>query len=397
MIATLQSQFSHLSHLQCSACSRSYPADEVITVASCDKCDKNHLWSVYDHLSGLTPADIDQKQRSMWRYFPLMPVFDKKNIVSLGEGFTPLFKLSKLGNALGLDNLNIKDESFNPTGSFKARGMSAAVSKAKELGIKKCIVPTAGNAGGALSAYCAKAGIEAVVVMPEHTPEIFKKECRMYGAQVILEKGLISACARKAREINKNNEYFDISTLKEPYRLEGKKTMGYEIAEQMDWKLPDVIIYPTGGGTGLIGMWKAFHEMIEMGWIGPELPKMIAVQSANCQPLVETWNGQQQNSKSYEGHATLANGLAVPNPFAEQMILDILRASGGKPLSVSEENITDSMKLMAREEGMLVAPEGAALHAALKDLLAEEYISPDENILLLNTGSGYKYLENIAG
>jgi threonine synthase len=394
MVATLQSQFSHLSHLQCSVCNKSYPVDEVASVASCDKCDKTHLWSVYDHLSGVTPADIDQKERSMWRYFPLLPVFDRKNIVSLGEGFTPLLPLSKLGHELGVESLTIKDESFNPTGSFKARGMSAAVSKAKELGIQKCIVPTAGNAGGALSAYCAKAGIEAVVVMPEHTPEIFKMECSMYGAQVILEKGLISACARRVREINKNNEYFDISTLKEPYRLEGKKTMGYEIAEQMDWKLPDVIMYPTGGGTGLVGMWKAFHEMIDMGWIGPALPKMIAVQSANCQPLIETWSGQQKNAKAYEGRATLANGLAVPNPFAEQMILEILRSSGGKPVSVSEKDITHSVKEIAQQEGMLVAPEGAALLAALKNLLTEDFISRDERILLLNTGSGYKYLEN---
>jgi threonine synthase len=395
MVAAPQSQFSHLSHLQCSTCGKSYPADEVVSVAACDKCDKTHLWSVYDHLSGLTPADIDQEERSMWRYFPLLPVFDKKNIVSLGEGFTPILHMSRLASMLGVDNLHMKDESLNPTGSFKARGMSAAVSKAKELGIKKCIVPTAGNAGGALSAYCAKAGIEAVVVMPEHTPEIFKKECKMYGAHVVLEKGLISACARRVREINKNNEYFDISTLKEPYRLEGKKTMGYEIAEQMGWKLPDVIIYPTGGGTGLIGMWKAFHEMIDLGWIRPFLPKMIAVQSANCQPLVETWRGQQANSKTYEGQATLANGLAVPNPFAEKMILEILRTSGGKPISVSEKDITASMQEIARNEGMLVAPEGAALLAALKDLLTEDYISRDENVLLLNTGSGYKYLENI--
>ncbi len=394
MVATAQSQFSHLSHLQCSVCNKSYPADEMASVASCDKCDQNHLWSIYDHLSGLTPADIDKKERSMWRYFPLLPVFDRKNIVTLGEGFTPLLQLNKLATALDLDRLTMKDESFNPTGSFKARGMSAAVSKALELGIQKCIVPTAGNAGGALSAYCAKAGLEAIVVMPDHTPEIFKNECRMYGAQVILEKGLISACARKVREINKDNEYFDISTLKEPYRLEGKKTMGYEIAEQLDWKLPDVIIYPTGGGTGLIGMWKAFHEMIDMGWIAPTLPKMIAVQSANCQPLVQTWTGQQNNSKNYIGQATVANGLAVPNPFAEQMILDILRTSGGKPVTVAETEIAACMHSIAREEGILVAPEGAALLSALKGLLTENYISRDEHILLLNTGSGYKYLEN---
>jgi threonine synthase len=333
----------------------------------------------------------------MWRYFPLLPVFDRKNIVSLGEGFTPIFPLDRLGEISGLSRLLMKDESFNPTGSFKARGMSAAVSKAKELGITKCIVPTAGNAGGALSAYCAKAGMEAVVVMPEHTPEIFKKECRMYGATVLLEKGLISDCARKVRELNKDNEYFDISTLKEPYRLEGKKTMGYEIAEQLNWKLPDVIIYPTGGGTGLIGMWKAFHEMIDMGWISPVLPKMIAVQTENCQPIVETWNGRQKNAALYRGQPTLANGLAVPNPFGEQMILKILLESNGKPVAVTEKEIVDSMHVIAKKEGIIAAPEGAALFAALKNLVAEDYIARDENILLLNTGSGYKYFENIPG
>ena len=395
MVAAVRSGFSHLSHLQCSACEKMYPADAVATIASCNQCDKNHLWGVYKHLSSLTPADIDTKERSMWRYFPLLPVFDRKNVVTLGEGYTPMLELQRLGALLEVRDLRIKDEAFNPTGSFKARGMSAAISKAKELGIKKCIVPTAGNAGGAMSAYCAKAGMESVVVMPEHTPEIFKEECRMYGATVVLEKGLISDCARKVREINRDQEYFDLSTLKESYRFEGKKTMGYEIAEQLDWKLPDVIMYPTGGGTGLIGMWKAFQEMIQMGWIANRLPQMIAVQTENCQPLVETWRGHHQNSKNYNGQPTLANGLAVPNPFAEQMMLKILHESQGKPIAVSEKEIMESMKQIAAVEGMLVAPEGAALVGALRKLLTDETVSPDARILLLNTGSGYKYLENI--
>jgi threonine synthase len=273
--------------------------------------------------------------------------------------------------------------------------MSMAVSKAKELGIQKCIVPTAGNAGGALSAYCAKAGIEAIVVMPEHTPEIFKAECRLYGATLVLEKGLISDCARKVQQINASGEYFDVSTLKEPYRLEGKKTMGYEIAEQLKWKLPDVILYPTGGGTGLIGMWKAFNEMIEMGWIADRLPKMIAVQSENCQPIFETWTGKQENSRNYKGSQTIANGLAVPNPFAELLILKILRETNGKPVAVSDFDITTAMKEVSLKEGMIMAPEGAALWAALKKLRKEKYIVPEESVLLLNTGSGYKYLENL--
>jgi threonine synthase len=394
-MVALHEKFSHFAHLQCSQCDKKYPAHEVISFASCDHCDKNILCSVYDHLDRMTPADIDLHERSMWRYFSMLPVFDRKNIVSLGEGFTPILRLERLANKLDLPHLSLKDESMNPTGSFKARGMSMAISKAKELGIRRCIVPTAGNAGGAMSAYCAKAGIEAMVVMPEHTPEIFKKECVLYGAELVLEKGLISDCARRVAAINKDNEYFDVSTLKEPYRLEGKKTMGYEIAEQCGWVLPDVILYPTGGGTGLIGMWKAFHEMTRMGWIQDRLPRFIAVQAENCMPIVETWNGRQENAKSYVGQATFANGLAVPNPFGEKMILKVLTETGGKPVAVSELEITNSMREIATQEGLLLAPEGAALLAALKKLLADNSVSRLETVLLLNTGSGYKYLENL--
>ena len=385
---------SQLSHLQCSHCNKQYPPQEVTTYASCDQCDKNILVSVYD-LGGITKESINQSDRSMWRYFPLLPVFDRMNIVSLGEGFTPILNLEKLGASIDLVNLFLKDESLNPTGSFKARGMSMAISKAKELGITQCIVPTAGNAGGAMSAYCAKAGVRAVVVMPEHTPDIFKKECLLYGAELILEKGLITDCAKRANEINKHNEYFDLSTLKEPYRLEGKKTMGYEIAEQFEWELPDVILYPTGGGTGLIGMWKAFHEMIEMGWIDSRLPKMIAVQAENCKPIVETWHGRQPNAKEYKGTPTFANGLAVPNPFGEKMILRVLRETGGWPLAVTENEIVTAMKEMAKAEGLVVAPEGAALWAALKKMVVADEAMRDSKILMLNTGSGYKYLENL--
>jgi threonine synthase len=286
----------------------------------------------------------------------------------------------------------MKDESFNPTGSFKARGMSMAISKAKELGITKCIVPTAGNAGGAMAAYCAKAAIKAVVVMPRHTPDAFKHECEMFGAEVVLVDGLISDCAKKVREINIGGEYFDMSTMKEPYRLEGKKTMGYEIAEQLNWSLPDVILYPTGGGTGLIGMWKAFEEMLELGWITGRRPRMIAVQAENCQPIVETWNGNQPDASSYQGKPTLANGLAVPNPFAEKMILRVLRESGGRPIAVSEHEIVKAQKDVGRTEGLFVAPEGAALFVALERMIGLGEIRTNEKILLLNTGSGYKYI-----
>lgn len=331
----------------------------------------------------------------MWRYKEVLPVLDEKNIVSLGEGMTPILSLARLGHEHDLPNLLLKDESNNPTGSFKSRGLSVAVSKAKEFGVERCIIPTAGNAGGALAAYCASAGIKATVVMPRHTPALFMEECELYGATLVLADGLISDCARKVAELKTKQDYFDISTLKEPYRLEGKKTMGYEIAEQMNWKLPDVILYPTGGGTGLIGMWKAFQEMQTLGWINTKLPRMIAVQAENCQPIVHTWKGLQPNSRNYIGRASLANGLAVPNPFAEDMILEVLRASFGFPVAVSDSSMVKAVKEMARKEGLLVAPEGGALWAALLQLLEKGIVSRSETILLLNTGSGYKYLENL--
>lgn len=331
----------------------------------------------------------------MWRYKEVLPVFEDENIVSLGEGMTPMLEPKRLRSKYELPNLFIKDESKNPTGSFKARGLSAAVSKAKELGMHTCIIPTAGNAGGALAAYCAAAGMKAIVVMPRHTPQVFKNECELYGAEVILVDGLISDCAKKVAQLKQSIDCFDISTMKEPYRLEGKKTMGYEIAEQFNWTLPDVILYPTGGGTGLIGMWKAFNEMQQMGWIGEKLPRMIAVQAENCQPVVQTWKGLQPNAKSYTGKASLANGLAVPNPFAEDMILKVLHESKGLPVAISDEDMIDAVKQIAGMEGLIIAPEGAALWVALLQLVQQEYIQRAETIVLLNTGSGYKYLENI--
>jgi threonine synthase len=289
----------------------------------------------------------------------------------------------------------MKDESLNPTGSFKARGLSMAVSKAKELQVERCIIPTAGNAGGALAAYCAKAGIPCTVVMPTHTPEIFKQECVLYGAELILVDGLISDCARKVEELKKSRHYFDVSTLKEPYRLEGKKTMGYEIAEQLNWQLPDVIMYPAGGGTGLIGIWKAFQEMLRMGWIKAELPRMIAVQAANCAPIVTAMQHPENWRELFTPSPSLANGLAVPYPFGMDMMLEVLRESGGTVVPVSEEDIVAGVKEIARTEGILAAPEGAAVWKALLQLRDRNLIDPADKIVLMNTGSGYKYLENI--
>ena len=324
-------------------------------------------------------------------------MLQQENIVSLGEGFTPILSLNTLAGKLNLKELLLKDEGQNPTGSFKARGLSMAISKAKELGVEGCIIPTAGNAGVAMAAYCARAGMRAVVVMPRHTPKAFREECYWYGAEVHLVDGLINDCAHKAKELNADGTLLDVSTLKEPYRIEGKKTMGYEIAEQLNWQLPDVILYPAGGGTGLIGIWKAFHEMKAIGWLASDikLPRMVAVQAANCMPLVDTFFGRQPNAQHYVGKPTLANGLAVPRPIGEPLMLQVLAESKGTAASVTEEEMIQGLQELGRYEGLFVAPEGAALLMAARKLLASGYIQPEEQVMLLNTGSGQKYMENI--
>ncbi len=330
----------------------------------------------------------------MWRYAEMLPVTHKSNIITLGEGMTPLFSLGKLAPQFGFSDLLMKDESYNPTGSFKARGLSVAVSKAKEFGIQHCIIPTAGNAGGALAAYSAKADMKCTVVMPRHTPAIFKQECELYGAELILIDGLINECGEKIMELNQDGRYFDMSTLKEPFRIEGKKTMGYEIAEQLHWELPDVIIYPAGGGTGLIGIWKAFKEMLSMGWINGPLPRMIAVQSQNCAPIVEALKDPVHWKNNFTPLATIANGLAVPYPFGMDMILRVLKESGGTAIAVAEDEIIAGVREIARTEGLLLSPEGAATWKALLHLFHANKIASSEKVLLLNTGSGYKYLDN---
>jgi threonine synthase len=381
-----------LSQLVCSQCEQPYSAFEPQTFSPC--CNKP-LVAQYNLADVPSKTVLHNRPATMWRYKEVLPVLEEENIVSLGEGMTPILELKRLQAVYELPNLFLKDESKNPTGSFKARGLSAAVSKAKEFGVQTCIIPTAGNAGGALAAYCAKAGLNAIVVMPRHTPQVFKDECELYGAELILVDGLISDCAKKVAQLKESIHCFDISTMKEPYRLEGKKTMGYEIAEQNNWTLPDVILYPTGGGTGLIGMWKAFKEMQQMGWIGDKLPRLYAIQAENCQPVVQTWKGLQPNAKSYVGKPSLANGLAVPNPFAEDMMLKALRESKGQPLAVSDSSMVAAVKEIARKEGLIIAPEGGALWSALLQLVHEGIVQRAERILLLNTGSGYKYLENI--
>lgn len=324
-----------------------------------------------------------------------MPVTDEKNIVSLGEGFTPIITVENLKSVAQDNQIYWKDESGNPTGSFKARGISATVSKAKELGITTMPIPTAGNAGGALAAYAARAGMTAVAYMPKQTPKVFKHECHLYGARLVEVDGSISDCGRLVNEHALLNDWFQVSTLKEPCRLEAKKTVGYEIAEQFDWQLPNVILYPTGGGTGLIGIWKAFDEMQQLGWIGSKRPRMVAVQSASCDGIVQAFVNGEAVSNHVDSGFTIANGLRVPKPYADKIILNVLRKSNGAAITINDAKMHDSINELARKEGMLVAPEGAALWQAFKNLKAANWIKPNETVLMINTGSGYKYLENI--
>ena len=328
----------------------------------------------------------------MWRYREMLPLFDDENLVTLGEGMTPLIRWQNITKRYDLENLYVKDEGLNPTGSFKARGLSMAVSKASEFGIKSCVIPTAGNAGGAMSAYCSIASIKSTVVMPEGTPAIYMEECAMHGAEVILCDGLIDECGKLAAQISAETGAFNMSTLQEPYRLEGKKTLGYEIAEQLNWQLPDVIIYPTGGGTGLIGIWRAFREMIQLGWIsGDHLPRMIAVQSEVCAPLADYFfNGSSH--KPYQ--MSIAHGLSVPQAFGLDLILDVINKSQGTVITVSEQQILSGVSEIGHCEGMIVSPEGAATWEALKLMIENELITRDEKIVLLNTGNGFKGTES---
>ncbi len=381
---TVQSGISLVTALQCPVCGKIYDMHVQQTYATC--CQQPLFAQYTPHLdkqllSGRTP--------SLWRYRELLPVLDARNIVSLGEGWTPLLPLTAVSRRTGV-SVSLKDESRNPTGSFKARGISVAVSKAKELGIKHCIMPSAGNAGGALSAYCARAGIRATVIMPELTPKTLQEECRMYGATLILVPGLLDACGLLARQLAEQTGGFDMSTLKEPYRLEGKKTMGYEIAEQRNWKLPDVIIYPTGGGTGLIGMWKAFREMQQLGWIEGPLPRMVIVQTENCAPMIQLFK-LGKIAEEFRAIRTRAFGLAVPNPFAKDMMQEVLQQSDGTALTVTEEELEAGMEEIATAEGLLLCPEGSATYMGLKKLIEKAWVHPGEEILLFNTGSWFKY------
>ncbi len=386
---------SYISNLKCSGCGAVYPHDLIQNFCTNHQCQET-LLTEYDLSPGIiSKEELKNRPNNMWRYREFLPINDIRNIVSLGEGGTPLFKANQLNKAIGIEELYWKDEGGNPTGSFKARGMSTAISKAKELGITKVAIPTAGNAGVALAAYGTRAGLKVHVFMPRETPEQHKREVKYYGAQLTEIDGNIGDCGKLVAELTAKGEWFNVSTLKEPYRLEGKKTMGYELAEQFNWELPDVILYPTGGGTGLIGFWKAFNELEQIGWIGSKRPRLVAVQSENCDGIVQAFHQNLLKSEPVDRGFTIANGLRVPKSFADKLILKILYENNGTAISVSDTEINDSLQEIARLEGMFVAPEGAALWAALKRLKSENRISSHEKVVLINTGTGYKYLENI--
>lgn len=380
------------AHLQCPHCGKIYEKDKVHTF--CLE-DKQPLEAIYHLDNPWTKGDLINRPSNMWRYHELLPIENKANQISLGEGFTSLLNLSKLESLYNQSKLLLKDESGNPTGSFKARGISMVVSKAKELGINQICIPTAGNAGSALSAYCAKAGIKAHVFMPEETPKIFQLDCEIMGAQVTKVKGNISDAAKLMKSKN-DGSWFDITTLKEPFRLEGKKTMGYEIAEQLSWKLPDVIIYPTGGGTGLIGIWKAFKEMQGLGILENINTRMVAVQVDTCDPIIQAFQQGKDHAVNYENPGiTIANGLRVPKAFGDRLILKTIYESKGTAISVSDEEIKLGLSEVAKTEGIFLCPEGAATWMGYKKLKENGWIKDSESVVMLNTGSVYKYAENL--
>jgi len=380
--------------LECSACGKKYDASIEQHLCTCGK----PLLARYDlrrAAATLTLDSLKSRSRTLWRYAEVLP---NDPAVSLGEGMTALVHAERLGASIlcgqeGLQRLYVKDEGLNPTGSFKARGMTAAVSRAKQLGAKALAAPTAGNAGGALAAYAAAAGLAAVIVMPADTPAANVMECQAFGAKVVKLNGLISDCGKYVAEHKDREGWYDVSTLKEPYRVEGKKTMGYELWEQFGGKLPDVILYPTGGGVGLIGMCKAFDEMQEMGWIGTERPRMVAVQAEGCAPIVRAWEARQNSAQFFPYAATVASGLRVPGPLGDLMILSMLRQTKGTALTVTDDEMLHAGRELASLEGIFAAPEGAATVIATRKLAASGWIKPEETVVLFNTGTGYKYAE----
>ncbi|MBM3838795.1 MAG: threonine synthase [Verrucomicrobia bacterium] len=387
---------SFVTHLECAHCGQRYDAAQVHNL--CTACQRP-LWVRYDLgalRKGFPKKALFGRPPTIWRYLEMLPVQEPKNIVSLTETITPILEAKRLASEFRVKHLYVKDESRLPTGSFKARGMALAISKAKEFGITRVAVPTAGNAGGALAAYAARAGMEAYVFMPDDTPSINQKECFLAGAKTFLVNGLITDCGRLVGEGNKAKGWFDVSTLKEPYRIEGKKTMGLELAEQFDWELPDVILYPTGGGTGLIGMWKAFAELDALGWLkSSKKPRMVSCQSDGCAPIATAFARGERFAKKFENAKTVASGLRVPAAVGDFMILDAVRESGGVAIATPEADIPKWMRLASTMEGLALCPETAVCFGALEILLKRGAIKPNEQILIFNTGAAQKYPEAV--
>ena len=383
---------SALTHLECPECGRQCDYRHVQTV--CPDCN-SPLEARYDLAKAVKSLSLPvsaKRPRGIWRWAEVLPVIKEENRLTLGEGDTPLLRAPRLGEGIGLADVRIKEESGNPTGSFKARGLAVAVAKATELGLREFVIPTAGNAGGALAAYAARAKARAHVYMPKDAPAANQVEVRAFGAELVLVDGLISDAGKLAAAEATRRRWFDVSTFKEPYRLEGKKTMGLELAEHYGGELPDVILYPTGGGTGLVGMWKAFKEMESMGWIGAKRPRMVSVQADGCAPVVRAFLAGKDRTEPWKDAHTMAAGLRVPAPFADRMILRAIRESVGTAIAVTETEIREAQEEMAALEGVLAAPEGAASWAALKHLTRDGWVRPNERVVLFNTGSGLKYL-----
>ena len=386
---------SFLTHLKCTACHAIYPSDQLIK--TCPACAKV-LYARYDLDGAATAMTLNALARrpwNLWRYAEIMPVQDRANALTLGEGGTPLIPAPALGRLFGLANLTIKDEGQNPTGSFKARGLGVAVARAKELGATAVAIPSAGNAAAAMAAYAARAGLPAVVAMPEDTPEVMKAECLAYGAKVLLVKGLINDCGKVIRVGSERYGWFDVSTLKEPYRAEGKKTMGIELVEQLGWRVPDVIVYPTGGGTGIVGMWKAFAELEAMGLIGSKRPKMVVVQAANCAPIAQAFKRGERHAPLWENAATIAPGMRVPIAIGDYLILDALHESHGTALTVTDDELLEGMLLAASHEGLFVAPESGAAVIATRILREQGFLAAGDEVVIFSTGLGLMHTDLI--
>ena len=384
---------SYLTHLECTWCGKTFSADE--PHRTCAVCGKV-LYARYDLGAAgeaLQPDSLQGRTATMWRYFEVLPVRDEANVVSLGEGYTPLSRVDRLGQRLGCRALFVKDEGINPTATFKARGLSTAVSRAKELGMTSLTMPTAGNAGGALAAYAARAGMDAYIFMPQDAPEATRKEVAVTGAHLNLVDGIIGEALAQSNRAAEKGGHFDLSTLQEPYRAEGKKTMAYEIAEQMGWRLPDAIVYPTGGGTGIVGIWKAVEEMERMGWTDGKRPRLYCVQPEGCAPMVRAFHAGAEFAEPWENPRTFAPGMRVPSALADYLILRALRESGGGAVAVPDQSMLEYVRVIASLEGIFMCPEGAATAVGAERLLADGVLSPDDTVVLLNTGSGLKYLE----